>query len=131
MKSCTVSIQIISSVMKLRSTKVILFLARFGLEVLHSSDNAIANAIMVTPSVQRTIGATRADTALSQFESESQFTSDIESDIESFGFGSPSDFVAHEFAATWQWRIETDPELAAALGMLSRRRSQHALDPRP
>jgi uncharacterized protein (DUF885 family) len=43
---------------------------------------------------------------------------------------SPSDFVAQEFAATWQWRIDTDPELAAALGMLSRRRSKHALDPR-
>mmetsp|Transcript_27843 Transcript_27843/g.61314 ORF Transcript_27843/g.61314 Transcript_27843/m.61314 type:complete len:637 (-) Transcript_27843:2906-4816(-) len=43
---------------------------------------------------------------------------------------SPSDFVAQEFAATWQWRIDTDPELAASLGMLSRRRSTHALDPR-
>lgn len=43
---------------------------------------------------------------------------------------SPSEFIAKEFAATWQWRIDTDPELAAALGMLSRRRSTHALDPR-
>ena len=34
-------------------------------------------------------------------------------------------------AATWQWRIETDPELAAAFGLLAHRRSQHhALDPR-
>ena len=41
-----------------------------------------------------------------------------------------SDIVEKEFAATWQWRIDTDPELAAALGMLSRRRSKHALDPR-
>ena len=36
----------------------------------------------------------------------------------------------HEMAATWQWRIETDPELAAASGLLSHRKSQHALDPR-
>jgi uncharacterized protein (DUF885 family) len=43
---------------------------------------------------------------------------------------SPSEFVANEFATTWQWRIDTDPELAASLGMLSRRRSKHALDPR-
>jgi uncharacterized protein (DUF885 family) len=43
---------------------------------------------------------------------------------------SPSEFVTKEFASTWQWRIDTDPELAASLGMLSRRRSQHALDPR-
>jgi uncharacterized protein (DUF885 family) len=42
----------------------------------------------------------------------------------------PSEFIAKEFAATWQWRIDTDPELAASLGMLSRRRSSHALDPR-
>ena len=35
-----------------------------------------------------------------------------------------------EMAATWQWRIETDPELAAALGFLAHRRSVHALDPR-
>ncbi|KAL3910703.1 MAG: hypothetical protein SGILL_007591, partial [Bacillariaceae sp.] len=42
----------------------------------------------------------------------------------------PSDFIAQEFAATWQWRIDTDPELAASLGMLSRRRCPHALDPR-
>ena len=41
-----------------------------------------------------------------------------------------SDIVEKEFAATWQWRIDTDPELAASLGMLSRRRSKHALDPR-
>lgn len=43
---------------------------------------------------------------------------------------SPSDFIEQEFASTWQWRIDTDPELAASLGMLSRRRSKHALDPR-
>lgn len=42
----------------------------------------------------------------------------------------PSEFVNQEFANTWQWRIDTDPELAASLGMLSRRRSSHALDPR-
>jgi len=33
-------------------------------------------------------------------------------------------------ASTWQFRIDTDPELAAALGLLSQRRSKHALDPR-
>lgn len=33
-------------------------------------------------------------------------------------------------AETWQWRIDTDPELAAAMGLLSQRRSTHALDPR-
>jgi uncharacterized protein (DUF885 family) len=43
---------------------------------------------------------------------------------------SPSEFIANEFASTWQFRIDTDPELAASLGMLSRRRSKHALDPR-
>ena len=42
----------------------------------------------------------------------------------------PSEFVEKEFASTWQWRIDTDPELAASLGMLSQRRSKHALDPR-
>jgi uncharacterized protein (DUF885 family) len=35
-----------------------------------------------------------------------------------------------EMAAMWQWRMETDPELAAALGFLSVRSSTHALDPR-
>ena len=35
-----------------------------------------------------------------------------------------------EMAAMWRWRIETDPELAAALGFLSTRNSTHALDPR-
>jgi uncharacterized protein (DUF885 family) len=37
-----------------------------------------------------------------------------------------------EMAAMWQWRMETDPELAAALGFLSVRNnnSTHALDPR-
>jgi uncharacterized protein (DUF885 family) len=35
-----------------------------------------------------------------------------------------------EMAMTWQWRIDTDPELAASLGFLSMRRSTHALDPR-
>jgi uncharacterized protein (DUF885 family) len=42
----------------------------------------------------------------------------------------PSEFVEKEYASTWQWRIDTDPELAASLGMLARRRSKHALDPR-
>lgn len=42
----------------------------------------------------------------------------------------PSEFIAKEFASTWQWRIDTDPELAASLGMLARRRSKHPLDPR-
>jgi uncharacterized protein (DUF885 family) len=42
----------------------------------------------------------------------------------------PSEFIETEFDSTWQWRIETDPELAASLGMLARRRSTHALDPR-
>eukprot|EP00934_Nitzschia_sp_Nitz4_P007433 Nitzschia sp. Nitz4//scaffold131_size63436//36746//38748//NITZ4_006277-RA/size63436-snap-gene-0.51-mRNA-1//-1//CDS//3329535274//7423//frame0 len=42
----------------------------------------------------------------------------------------PSEFIAEEFSTTWQWRIDTDPELAASLGMLARRRSTHALDPR-
>lgn len=35
-----------------------------------------------------------------------------------------------EMASTWQWRIDTDPELAASLGLLTSRRSTHALDPR-
>lgn len=35
-----------------------------------------------------------------------------------------------EMASTWHWRIDTDPELAASLGLLSSRRSTHALDPR-
>lgn len=38
--------------------------------------------------------------------------------------------LEEEYASTWQWRIDTDPELAASMGMLSRRRSKHALDPR-
>lgn len=42
----------------------------------------------------------------------------------------PSEFIQKEFESTWQWRIDTDPELAASLGMLARRRSTHALDPR-
>jgi uncharacterized protein (DUF885 family) len=36
----------------------------------------------------------------------------------------------NEMAATWQWRLDTDPELVASLGLLSTRRSTHALDPR-
>ena len=40
------------------------------------------------------------------------------------------DLLQNEYAKTWQWRIDTDPELAASMGMLSRRRSSHALDPR-
>ena len=35
-----------------------------------------------------------------------------------------------EMASTWQWRLDTDPELAAGLGLLHHRRSEHALDPR-
>ena len=35
-----------------------------------------------------------------------------------------------EMASTWQWRIDTDPELAAGLGLLHHRRSKHAIDPR-
>lgn len=35
-----------------------------------------------------------------------------------------------EMAKTWQWRLDTDPELAAAFGLLHQRRSKHALDPR-
>jgi len=38
--------------------------------------------------------------------------------------------LRHEMTSTWQWRIDTDPELAAGLGLLHHRRSQHALDPR-
>jgi uncharacterized protein (DUF885 family) len=43
---------------------------------------------------------------------------------------SASSFLKEEMASTWQWRIDTDPELAASLGLLSKRRSKHALDPR-
>lgn len=32
--------------------------------------------------------------------------------------------------ATFQWRIDTDPELAASLALLQQRRSKHAIDPR-
>lgn len=42
----------------------------------------------------------------------------------------PSEFLHQEMASTWQWRIDTDPELAASLGLLGQRRSKHALDPR-
>ena len=38
--------------------------------------------------------------------------------------------LKQEMASTWQWRIDTDPELAASLGLLASRRSTHALDPR-
>lgn len=41
-----------------------------------------------------------------------------------------SEKLHEEMAACWQWRIETDPELAAAMGLLSKRRATHALDPR-
>lgn len=41
-----------------------------------------------------------------------------------------SKILRDHMAATWQWRIDTDPELAASLGFLSMRRSTHALDPR-
>ena len=43
---------------------------------------------------------------------------------------SPSQLIEKEFQETWQWRIDTDPELAASLGLLSHRRCKHALDPR-
>jgi|UPI000581A234 uncharacterized protein (DUF885 family) len=43
---------------------------------------------------------------------------------------SSSENLQEEMALTWQWRIDTDPELAAAMGLLSTRRSTHALDPR-
>ena len=43
---------------------------------------------------------------------------------------SPSEFLHREMASTWQWRVDTDPELAASLGLLAQRRSKHALDPR-
>jgi uncharacterized protein (DUF885 family) len=43
---------------------------------------------------------------------------------------SSRDVLHAEMAATWQWRIDTDPELAAALGCLSQRMKTHALDPR-
>jgi len=42
----------------------------------------------------------------------------------------PSEFIENEFRTSWQWRIDTDPELAASMGMLARRTSTHALDPR-
>lgn len=43
----------------------------------------------------------------------------------------PDSALLHqEMASTWQWRVETDPELAAAMGLLSQRKSTHALDPR-
>ena len=41
-----------------------------------------------------------------------------------------SDKLREEMAACWQWRMETDPELAAAMGLLSKRHATHALDPR-
>jgi uncharacterized protein (DUF885 family) len=43
---------------------------------------------------------------------------------------SPVEFLHREMASTWQWRIDTDPELAASLGLLGQRRSTHAIDPR-
>ena len=42
----------------------------------------------------------------------------------------PAQVLKDEMASTWQWRIDTDPELAASLGLLTSRRSTHALDPR-
>ena len=39
-------------------------------------------------------------------------------------------FLQNEMTSTWQWRLDTDPELAASLGLLKSRRSKHALDPR-
>jgi uncharacterized protein (DUF885 family) len=43
---------------------------------------------------------------------------------------SPKEFLHNEMSSVWQWRIDTDPELAASLGLLSQRRSTHAIDPR-
>ena len=42
----------------------------------------------------------------------------------------PASALKEEMASTWHWRIDTDPELAASLGLLASRRSKHALDPR-
>jgi uncharacterized protein (DUF885 family) len=39
-------------------------------------------------------------------------------------------FLHKEMRETWQWRLDTDPELAASLGLLNQRRSKHVLDPR-
>jgi uncharacterized protein (DUF885 family) len=46
------------------------------------------------------------------------------------GSNDAGDILRAEMAATWQWRMDTDPELAVSLGFLSTRRSTHALDPR-
>lgn len=43
---------------------------------------------------------------------------------------SPPKILQTECEKTWQWRIDTDPELAASLGLLQKRRSIHVLDPR-
>ena len=43
---------------------------------------------------------------------------------------SSSEILQREMQETWQWRMDTDPEFAAAMGLLSTRRSSHALDPR-
>lgn len=43
---------------------------------------------------------------------------------------SPALLLADEMESTFQWRIDTDPEFAASIGLLSKRRSKHALDPR-
>jgi len=39
-------------------------------------------------------------------------------------------YLHDEMESTFQWRIDTDPELAASLGLLKARRSNHANDPR-
>ena len=43
---------------------------------------------------------------------------------------SASERLRQGMAACWQWRIETDPENSASFGLLSKRKSNHALDPR-
>ena len=38
--------------------------------------------------------------------------------------------ILQECASLWQFRIDQDPELAAAIGCLPQRQASHALDPR-
>ena len=42
----------------------------------------------------------------------------------------PNKYLQDEMENTFQWRIDTDPELAASIGLLKARRSSHAIDPR-
>lgn len=41
-----------------------------------------------------------------------------------------TEILHQEMTKTWNWRVDTDPELAASLGLLSQRCSTHAVDPR-